>query len=62
MYMSLGEPKINPWVKVANDSAELMRKYGGLLLLDPISRARVGLAKANDEKLSPMAKMLRGGK
>ena len=56
----LGEPKINPWVKVSLDAEDTMRKLGGLLLLDPVSRARVGLARSKDEELSPMARMLRG--
>jgi len=42
--------KQNPWLRVANDAADVMRKTGELLLLDPISRARAGLAKARKEK------------
>ena len=45
-----GQAKINPWLKVANDASEKIRKFGELLLLDPVSRARVGLAKAKQEE------------
>ena len=57
-----GEPKINPWVKVSLDAENAMLKFGGLLLLDPVSRARVGLAKSKQVELDPIAAMLRGGK
>ena len=42
-------PKKNPWLTVANDASDQIKKYGEILLLDPVSRARVGLAKANEE-------------
>ena len=42
--------KMNPWLRVANDAANIMRQYGELLLLDPVSRARVGLAKTKTEE------------
>lgn len=42
--------KLNPWLRVANEAADVMRKTGELLLLDPISRARAGLAKAKKER------------
>jgi P27 family predicted phage terminase small subunit len=53
--------KVNPWFKVMVESANLLKRYGELLLLDPVSRARVGLARSKEEELSPMAQMLRGG-
>lgn len=40
-----GEVRPNPYLKIANDTAILMKKYSEILLLDPVSRARVGLAK-----------------
>jgi P27 family predicted phage terminase small subunit len=43
-----GKPKKNPWLTVANEAAAQMKKYGESLLLDPVSRARVGLAKKQD--------------
>jgi P27 family predicted phage terminase small subunit len=55
VYASLQGPKVNPWLRVANDSATQIKKYGEILLLDPVSRARIGIAKSNDEDLSPMA-------
>jgi P27 family predicted phage terminase small subunit len=58
VYKSDQGPKINPWLKVANDSATQIKKYGEILLLDPVSRARVGLAKAKHEDDDPMAKLL----
>jgi len=36
-------PKKNPWLTVANDAAGQIKKYGESLLLDPVSRARIGL-------------------
>lgn len=54
-----GKPRKNPWLSVANDAAVQIKKYGEVLLLDPVSRARVGLTKTKDEDLSPMAKFLK---
>ena len=48
------DPKINPWLKVANEAADKMLRYGQILLLDPISRARMGLARVKAEELDPM--------
>jgi len=48
------KPRKNPWLTVANEATNQIKKYGEILLLDPVSRARVGLAKANIESLSPM--------
>lgn len=39
----------NPWLTVANEAANQIKKYGEILLLDPVSRARVGLAKSKQE-------------
>ena len=50
VYKADQGPKMNPWLRVANDAALMMKKYGELLLLDPVSRARVGLAKAKHEE------------
>jgi P27 family predicted phage terminase small subunit len=46
------KPRQNPWLSVANNAATICKKYGELLLLDPISRARAGLAKAKEETSS----------
>ena len=55
------KPKKNPWLSVANEAAMQMKKYGEILLLDPVSRARVGLAKSkSQEEEDPMAAFLRG--
>lgn len=64
VYVSKQEgnkPKVNPWLRVANDAATQIKKYGEILLLDPVSRARVGLAKSKQEELDPMEALLRGG-
>jgi P27 family predicted phage terminase small subunit len=55
------EPKINPWLTVANSASDIMRKNSDMLLLNPVSRARAGLAiaKASEEALSPMASFLK---
>ncbi len=53
-------PRKNPWKRVADEAAEQMKKYGELLLLNPVSRARIGVAKAkSDKELSPMGLYLR---
>lgn len=52
------KPKKNPWLTVANEAATQVKKYGEILLLDPVSRARVGLEKSKPKK-SPMADYLR---
>ena len=53
------KPRKNPWLLVANDASVQIKRYGEILLLDPVSRARVGLAKAKEEDLSPMAAFLK---
>jgi len=53
------KPKKNPWLSVANEAAMQIKKYGEILLLDPVSRARVGMAKGNDEADDPMAAFIR---
>jgi len=52
-------PRKNPWLMIANEAAMHIKKYGEILLLDPVSRARVGIAKAKDEDLSPIARFMR---
>lgn len=56
-----GTPAINPWVKICNDATEIMRKHSDMLLLNPISRARAGLArvKADKDNISPMARFIK---
>jgi P27 family predicted phage terminase small subunit len=53
------EPKINPWLKVANDASDKMFRYSSVLLLDPMSRARMGLARVKAEEENPMASFLK---
>jgi len=47
-------PRINPWFSIAIDAANQLKKFSDILLMDPVSRAKVGLAKSRDEDLSPM--------
>lgn len=62
VYISKSEgnrPKKNPWLSVANDAAIQLKRYGEILLLDPVSRARVGLTKEKDpQDEDPMAALL----
>jgi len=51
------KPRKNPWLTVANEAAAQVKKYGEILLLDPVSRARAGLVK-DDKPASPMAEYL----
>jgi len=53
------KPRKNPWLTVANEAAIQVKKYGEILLLDPVSRARAGLVKKKDEDLSPMGRYFR---
>jgi len=46
VYKSENGPKMNPWLRVANDASIQIKRYGEILLLDPVSRARIGLAKS----------------
>ena len=50
VYASGGQPKRNPWLIVANEAATQIKKYGEVLCLDPVSRARVGLGKSKKEE------------
>ncbi|MFZ3132875.1 MAG: phage terminase small subunit P27 family [Desulfosporosinus sp.] len=66
VYASKSEqnkPRKNPWLTVANEAATQVKKYGEILLLDPVSRARAGLAKSTEEDDDPMSVLLkrRGG-
>jgi P27 family predicted phage terminase small subunit len=45
VYKFRDELRINPWLKVAGDASAVVKKYGEMLLLDPVSRARVGSVK-----------------
>ncbi len=47
------KPRKNPWLTVANDAAMQIKKYGEILLLDPVSRARVSLTKAVSKNRPP---------
>lgn len=60
VYVSRNDnrPRKNPWLAVANEAAMQIRKYGELLLLDPVSRARASLAKPQEEKKTGMALFL----
>lgn len=61
VYVSKTEqskPRKNPWLSIANDAAAQIRKYGEILLLDPVSRARIGLTKKNESELSPVGRFL----
>lgn len=58
VYMTSQGPKINPWLTVANNASVQIKKFGEVLLLDPVSRARAGLAKTKadaEEKESGVA-------
>jgi len=59
VYKHGTELKINPWLKVADEAAQVVKKYGEMLLLDPVSRARVGLARSKEEELTPLANFLK---
>ncbi|WP_019534224.1 phage terminase small subunit P27 family [Paenibacillus ginsengihumi] len=60
VYVSRSDNRVrkNPWLTVANEAAVQMKKYGEVLLLDPVSRARAGMVKSDNEKKSPMAQFL----
>jgi P27 family predicted phage terminase small subunit len=51
--------KTNPYWRIARDSADQCRQLSAVLLLDPVSRARVGLAKSKEDELDPMAELLK---
>lgn len=50
VYMTDQGAKINPWLVVANNASVQIKKFGELLLLAPVSRARAGLAKTKAEQ------------
>ena len=58
VYMRKGEkmPRKNPWLMIANQQSDIAKKYGELLLLNPVSRARMGVAavKAQKGPIDPM--------
>lgn len=45
-----GEVKQNPYLRIANDTAILMKKYSEVLLLDPVSRAKIGYEKSKQKQ------------
>jgi P27 family predicted phage terminase small subunit len=53
VYMTSAGPKTNPWLTVANNAAIQIKRYGEVLLLDPVSRARAGLAITKTEEKAP---------
>ncbi len=52
----------NPWCEIADKAATTLKQYGSMLLLDPISRAKIGTVSAAAKKLElendPMEKLL----
>jgi len=59
VYKFKDELRINPWLKVADEASAVIKKYGEMLLLDPVSRARVGLARSKEQELTPLANFLK---
>ncbi len=62
VYAKKGDstPRKNPWKRIADEAAEQMKKYGELLLLNPVSRARIGIARAKPPgELTGMAALIR---
>lgn len=55
-----GKYKINPWLRVANAASITIKKYGEVLLLDPVGRARAAISNKKDEK--PVSKFDKFGK
>ena len=49
------KPRKNPWLSIANEAAIQIKKYGESLLLDPVSRARAGLARSKADDDDPLA-------
>jgi len=60
VYTSKGDfkPRKNPWQTIANEAADQIKKYGELLLLNPVSRARAGIVKPKED-MSPEACFIR---
>ena len=48
-------PRKNPWLVVANEAASRIQRTGESLLLDPVSRARAGMAKNKEDEDDPIA-------
>jgi P27 family predicted phage terminase small subunit len=49
-----GKPRVNPWHTIAENAAITIARFGQSLMVDPVSRARFGLANAkNEEPESP---------
>jgi len=60
-----GHPKSEPsiYLRNATNASETMRKYGAVLLLDPISRARIAVIKTNQrnkEEMDEMEMLIKG--
>ena len=50
-----GEARRNPYVIIANQASDQMKKYGEVLLLDPVSRARSSLTQnKKPEDMTPI--------
>lgn len=45
-----GNVKQNPYLRIANESALLMKRYAEVLLLDPVSRAKIGYEKSKQKQ------------
>lgn len=55
-------PVENPLIKILDKQGQLIAKYGEQLALSPVSRARIGIAKAKKElEDDPMAALLASG-
>lgn len=55
-------PVENPLIKILDKQGQLIAKYGEQLALSPVSRARIGIAKAKKElEDDPMAALLANG-
>lgn len=62
VYVKKGDktPRKNPWQRIADEAADTIKKYGELLLLNPVSRARMGIARVKPiEELTGMGLFLR---
>jgi P27 family predicted phage terminase small subunit len=57
-----GRPKKNPWMTIANEASIVIKKYGEVLLLDPVGRARAAINKSSDKKpVSKFDRFIGGG-
>lgn len=63
MYVNPTNGKMiqNPYLAVQKQATDILKKYGEMLLLDPLSRSRIGIANAKAKDLEsedPMAQLL----